>query len=466
MTSSLIDSDGNTWTPEDINTLAQAGYDLGDAARKRSTGGEQLLRGTNICKKLTTSGAWQSAAWRAASGGGGTRSQLDIEGCPANSVTTGWHIVGGSGYTEIAQDSVPVIGGQRYTLSCYASGGGVLTIQVGSGEYLRHEFQTSGGWKRYALTFEAGSDGAAVVADATNVFFGAKSGTVDICGMKLERGDVVSDWSAHKLDVENDAATKANEALAKANDNAKSWVDESLEESKRYVDEITDKDRAFTEEQVSSLDNALNQYGIIQRLTDNFRWQGFKTQDGKLYINAEYIRAGVLDGGIVRAGILASKAAWDYYAKHGKSFGENTYWNMSTGYFQTKNAKMVNARVEGQFSCGTNSGSLVELSNGKVKGFQNKQLVGYIDATAATTDLQTGIVYKGLQVQSDGMLRISVPRLAVANSKYVTELATWAFTGIKRINVVESIRVSGDTISWTTAEHGIEVKNGLITAIW
>jgi len=53
---------------------------------------------------------------------------------------------------------------------------------------------------------------------------------------------------------------------------------------------------ALSLEEVKQLDNSLTQQEIFDRLTDGGQAQGIYLQDGKIYVNAEYIQAGVLTG--------------------------------------------------------------------------------------------------------------------------------------------------------------------------
>lgn len=52
------------------------------------------------------------------------------------------------------------------------------------------------------------------------------------------------------------------------------------------------------------LDESLNQEGIFNRLTDNGQTQGILLYNGKIYINASYIRAGTISADILKGGVL------------------------------------------------------------------------------------------------------------------------------------------------------------------
>lgn len=67
--------------------------------------------------------------------------------------------------------------------------------------------------------------------------------------------------------------------------------------------------------------NAQTQDDIFNKLTNNGTVKGIVLQNGKLYINADYITSGILNATLLRAGIIKS-------AKN-----DGNYWNLDTGEF-------------------------------------------------------------------------------------------------------------------------------------
>ena len=51
----------------------------------------------------------------------------------------------------------------------------------------------------------------------------------------------------------------------------------------------------YTDEQVNALDSSLNQQDVFNRLTNNGQTQGIYLQNGKVYINASYMKTGTLN---------------------------------------------------------------------------------------------------------------------------------------------------------------------------
>ena len=143
-------------------------------------------------------GSWSAGTWRTASVGGGSRTVIDVTDGPSSLITKGFQIVGNGSSLEIAQDNVPVTIGQKYTLSLYAKGTGTLRIGVGNSPYKVQTTAMSNvtTWTRYTMTFTAGSDSAASANNKTNIYFGngAASGTIQICGVKLEAGETATPY--------------------------------------------------------------------------------------------------------------------------------------------------------------------------------------------------------------------------------------------------------------------------------
>ena len=93
-----------------------------------------------------------------------------------------------------------------------------------------------------------------------------------------------------------------------AYDHADSGDEKTLSSAKNYAD--------------TSAQNAVNaqtQDDIFNKLTNNGAVKGIVLQNGKLYINADYITSGILNATLLRAGIIKS-------AKN-----DGNYWNLDTG---------------------------------------------------------------------------------------------------------------------------------------
>lgn len=254
-------ADGST-----IQSISQAAANT--AVKNINAGTANILRGTNTVTKLgDTTGTWGTSTWKRNSYTGKTRTSINVTNCPNANVKKGWNLPGStSNKVSIIQDNVPVIAGQTYTFSCYVKGSGKFEFQYGVNKYVYKRFTLNNvsSWKRVFWTEKLSTKTGYVVNGKTNVWFGnaMSSGTIQICGMKLETGNMATDWS------------------------------ESPEEAKLY----TDKAKA-----------SFTQTEIFNRLTDNGKTQGIYLSNKKIYINASYIKTGSISANYMTTGVLKDK---------------------------------------------------------------------------------------------------------------------------------------------------------------
>ena len=80
--------------------------------------------------------------------------------------------------------------------------------------------------------------------------------------------------------------------------------------------------KSYADTSAQNAVNAQTQDDIFNKLTNNGTVKGIVLQNGKLYINADYITSGILNATLLRAGIIKS-------AKN-----DGNYWNLDTGEFR------------------------------------------------------------------------------------------------------------------------------------
>lgn len=159
---------------------------------------------------------------------------------------------------------VPVVAGEDYTMSAYmriVSGSGNARFHTYNGSsYTSKTVTLSGsGWHQVSWTFKTADN-----ATQLRFHFGIlcdKVGVVEMCGCKLERGNVATDWAPSAADIAAGAEISAADAAASA---------------------------------VSSFDQSLTQAEVFNRLTNNRQNQGIYISGGDLYINASMIATGTL----------------------------------------------------------------------------------------------------------------------------------------------------------------------------
>jgi hypothetical protein len=207
-------------TPTDVST----------AVNNIQVGGTNLFSGTKDLSGLNT--------------GGGALISNDYLGFTSVSCST-WQ-----NRDFILESSIPNLKiNQYYTLSFYAKStvtGDKLTSyfwpnldgQEGDG---RTQMNLTTDWERYSVTW------LRLNAEAVNIIVGrlvtsGGTGTVSVCGVKLEEGNKATSWSPAPEDVSQDATDKANTAYT----NAKSYVDNNYVTQTTYTTEIGVLDNAIS----------------------------------------------------------------------------------------------------------------------------------------------------------------------------------------------------------------------------
>ena len=177
-----------------------------------NVGSTQLLRGTNSSKAIAKSGTWDNGGWRYATlnSSSSGRNRVFLSNHPNPLCRYGFRIVYNSTYTnhlDVAQDDVPVCVGETYTLSTYVKGSGIVRLQYGGGYsgYASKSYNVdTETWQKIYYTFTVDS---AMIKDnrLTNIYIGIRSGDVYFACIKLEKGNVATEWSEYEGDtsVEN-----------------------------------------------------------------------------------------------------------------------------------------------------------------------------------------------------------------------------------------------------------------------
>ncbi|HEM6220012.1 TPA: hypothetical protein U2C55_000591 [Streptococcus suis] len=147
-----------------------------------------------------------NGTWLSTSGGNGTASVVDLDDLPSNNLKKAVRVVNNTngGNKDLAQ-GINLTIGDTYTISCWAR---VSSLSTESNVILLMRSWTTNDtnkslhlpinntvWKRYSKTFTAD-------AIANSIQFGQSgAGIIEICGMKLERGNLPTDWSPAPEDL-------------------------------------------------------------------------------------------------------------------------------------------------------------------------------------------------------------------------------------------------------------------------
>lgn len=147
---------------------------------------------------------------------------------------------------------------------------------------------------------------------------------------------------------------------------------------------------------LSAYDEQMDQKVIFDRLTKGGTDQGIYMQNDRVYINASYMATGTIADAKGRSS-----------------------WNLKEGVLNTNYMTAKNITASGTFSCGGSS-YYTKLNNvGQMEGYRTKggasstSRVGYIDFSSSMYDKSDGTTRYGLQLQADGSIRISAPKISV-----------------------------------------------------
>lgn len=151
----------------------------------------------------------------------------------------------------------PINDSYIFQLVAKADAARTITVKVGN---LTDTITLSTTFVRYVVPFANVN-----VTTSNDVIITFPNGTYYLYNMQLERALNSSGWRPAPEDAED--YTDAAEASAKS----------------------------YANSQVSALDTSLNQQDVFNRLTNNGQTQGIYLQNGKVYINASYMKTGTLN---------------------------------------------------------------------------------------------------------------------------------------------------------------------------
>lgn len=147
---------------------------------------------------------------------------------------------------------------------------------------------------------------------------------------------------------------------------------------------------------LSAYDEQMDQKALFDRLTKGGTEQGIYMQNDRVYINASYMATGTIADAKGRSS-----------------------WNLKEGVLNTNYMTAKNITASGTFSCGGSSYYTKLNSVGQMEGYRTKggasstSRVGYIDFSSSMYDKSDGTTRYGFQLQADGSVRISAPKISV-----------------------------------------------------
>lgn len=314
-----------------------------------SIGATNLLRGTNSVTTLTSTGVWSKGTWRKASSGTGTRESISVTNSPNANIKLGWHITSTNAQVTVAQDSIPTANGQEYVLSCYAKGTGKLALQYGNGTvgYQSKLLDVTSEWKRYSFKFISKGEG--------NAYFGVNVADHDIyvCGMKLEQGNIATDWSPAPEDIESNLVTNyytKTETENKITQTAESTISEVSKTYSTKTETANAKTEAINSAN-SSTDNKLKDYTVTNKL-GTFIEQNYEHVKVAWNQISEFIQMMIINNNASLAILDENKKVMMALDKTGQHFyksdGKTVFGEMGVQKIDDKN--YISFSVEGEYS--------------------------------------------------------------------------------------------------------------------
>lgn len=189
-------------------------YKWFDRLANVQVGSQNLLRNTaTLPIKNGLDGTWWST-----SGGNGVAEPVNLDKYPVPGILKGVRVKNNTngGNKDLSQ-AINLVIGQRYTMSCWARVSStsdrpnvtllIRSWTVNDTNRVLAKVINNGTWVKYSLTFTAD-------AEKNSIQFGQQGpGNIEICGMKLELGNVPTDWSLAMEDIQSQLDEKANQKL-------------------------------------------------------------------------------------------------------------------------------------------------------------------------------------------------------------------------------------------------------------
>lgn len=199
---------------EQADSSDRTKYKWFDRLANVQVGSQNLLRNTaTLPIKNGLDGTWWST-----SEGNGVAEPVNLDKYPVPGILKGVRVKNNTngGNKDLSQ-AINLVIGQRYTMSCWARVSStsdqpnvtllIRSWTVNDTNRVLAKVINNKTWVKYSLTFTAD-------AEKNSIQFGQQGpGNIEICGMKLELGNVPTDWSLAMKDIQSQLDEKANQKL-------------------------------------------------------------------------------------------------------------------------------------------------------------------------------------------------------------------------------------------------------------
>lgn len=174
-------------------------------------GARNIATGTaNMVIGAINSALWSNGQWRYS--GTGSIATIDITDSPVPSISKGIRVTSSAANKQIGivQDKIPLNSNNIYTLSCWVRGSAASGLKCKLQPFYASSTDTGGAseinitdqWQYVSFTTVRSPQNTAEYSAAYIYLISSAIGdTMDICGVKLERGNKATDWSPAPEDL-------------------------------------------------------------------------------------------------------------------------------------------------------------------------------------------------------------------------------------------------------------------------
>lgn len=231
---------------------------------------QNVVRNENLLLNTSTlpEGDGQNGTWRMnISGGNGTTSVISLTDYPSPVIKKSIKIINNTngGNKDVGQ-FVNLVVGQKYTMSCWARVASTSTSQnvnllirswtVNDNNRKLFKVISNRDWVRYSLTFTAD-------AVSNSIQFGQNSnGSIEICGMKLEKGDRATDYDISNSEIVS--VVEFNDVV----DTVKSHT-QTLQNQDKAISQVIQTADGL----VSRVSNFLDDFNLVYDPTNFSKWK-------------------------------------------------------------------------------------------------------------------------------------------------------------------------------------------------
>lgn len=230
---------------------------------------QNVVRNENLLLNTSTlpEGDGQNGTWRMnISGGNGTTSVISLTDYPTPVIKKSIKIINNTngGNKDIGQ-FVNLVVGQKYTMSCWARVASTSTSQnvnllirswtVNDNRKL-FKVISNRDWVRYSLTFTADTV-------SNSIQFGQNgNGSIEICGMKLEKGDRATDYDISNSEIVS--VVEFNDVV----DTVKSHT-QTLQNQDKAISQVIQTAEGL----VTRVSNFLDDFNLVYDPTNFIKWK-------------------------------------------------------------------------------------------------------------------------------------------------------------------------------------------------